>query len=190
VAGILNTLGVRMGGNLKKANRNNPNGFYEDLGLQKIMLEMWRDRMMPLKEPEVVVGELKEWLKEREGELVGAKHPSLCLSVNMCQEAWGRVKWVAVDRTMEGVHDSWRRTGWGPHNDRARERIIRDHYGIRDRALRSVPPEDVLRVQFEEIRGNAREVVEEMVTWLGWTAVDEVVMEKVVSGIYPKRGRR
>lgn len=57
---------------------------------------------------------LRGWIsrRKRDGPVVGAKHPTLCLMVPEMKEAWPGLKAVAVNRPLDDVMRSLKKATW------------------------------------------------------------------------------
>lgn len=120
VAGVLHALGVPMGSGWPTRPRSNPRGTFEDRALAKLCRRAFREPGLVQQLPSAQrIRRFRRWADHREGRLIGAKHPTLCLCVPQLVAAWPAVRFVAVDRPPQESVASMARAMWRWSTDQA-----------------------------------------------------------------------
>ena len=115
------------------------------------------------------------------GRRPGAKHPALCVAVELLRESWGPIVPVVVDRPAEKVVASLNRLGWWKDEQErveSTERLI----AARDQALVGSAP---VRVDFEELRGTPAVAIRRLADELG-LQVTQTQLDDAVNSVVRK----
>ena len=159
VAGAMHNLGIPMGNRFFQGGADaSPKGCFEAQMLYDLC-----EKCYP--EPEFKEGKpyarrvqlLRQWMlgRTREGAIIGAKHPKLCLMVPEMIEAWPNCQLVVVDRPITKIIDSLRKLGWWSKTV-APEALIGRLVATRDRDLLQVPADRILRLEFDRLMADPR----------------------------------
>lgn len=155
VAGALHRLGVPMKAAADKFvqvnQRTAPKGCYEAKTLSLACQKCYPEPTFVESESRATrVRLLRDWAasRPREGAVIGAKNPKLCLMVPDTIEAWPGCKLIVVERSPADVIASLTRLGW--FSDKwPPEKLARHLIDTRDAALRDVPVGQWRCVQYE-----------------------------------------
>lgn len=159
-AGAMHYLGIPMGRRFVQYKRStNEKGCFEAVMLHRICQTAYPEPKFEEKcSREDRVKLLKLWADGRaksgkEGPVIGGKDPLLCLMVPEMTEAWPNCKFVVVHRDIEHSIRSLRRHGWfRPHTKP--EDITRRLVETRDAALKDVPADRQLHINYEDLCTN------------------------------------
>jgi len=164
VAGILHKLGIPMGGKLLRPNGKNPSGYFEDTKLRKFCIRAFGKGCL---QDNMTRQEREQWFldwaaaRRKDGEVIGCKHPHLCMMLPELKAAWPDLRVIATERPLDEIVGSLKHAHWWKRG-RDPERLIRQ----RDEDLRrlGIP---VLRVPFDELLGDTNRVVDEIIDFVG-----------------------
>jgi hypothetical protein len=164
VAGALHHLGIIMGHKFFGGNQQHtPNGCYEAQRLFEICNQCYPEPAFAggcqyTKRVELLQG----WAAGRckDGAIIGAKHPKLCLMVPEMVEAWPECKFIVVHRDVEKSIDSITKLGWFAAAIEP-DVLIRRMVDERNNALASVPGERVLDVVYDDLLADPRTILEQ-----------------------------
>jgi hypothetical protein len=153
VAGMLHALGVSMGTNLRRADRHNKKGYFEDREMRRICGKNATDH----------VASLRNWLIERTGnKIIGVKNGRLGnLLKEMC-EAWPSIKFVVTERPTEEIVASWARTGRRSEKQARKTTTSRLARREADLAAMDVP---TLRLPFADTIADPAATVEKLIAF-------------------------
>lgn len=171
VAGVLHHLGVHMGKRFAPPKPSNPRGFFEASQLAQICRDSYREPRLEAGNTSAErVARLRAWGNARRdecqvGQLAGGKHPTLCLMVPEIAEAWGTVRWVAVERPVGESINSLLKRGWGWPPTVVRE-VLPRMIEVRDRDLERVPAGDVLRLRYRDLVSRPARTIDQVVDFL------------------------
>lgn len=156
VAKVLHHLGVLMGTRFDVTSRE-LHDTWEDADLSLLCRRAFSTPGAHLQMDAPALGaKLRSWADNHRraaqvaGRRPGAKHPALCVAVDLISDAWGPIVPIAVDRPAANVVASLNRLGWWKdEHERAEstERLI----AARDLALAGMA---TIRVDFEELRSS------------------------------------
>lgn len=188
VAGILHTLGVSMGEAFSPPRPDNPRGTYEAVVLAGMCREFFREPHMRECVPYTErVMRLRKWAADRSRvpgrEIIGAKHPTLCLMVPDIVEAWTNVRIIAVDRPIEESIASALAVGWLP----TAESVIPAMIQARDEALERVGV-PVLRVNYHDVLEKPRDICKQLIEFCGIRP--QTIQVEAAVGFVDKRLKR
>ena len=170
VAGMLHKLGVSMGDRLKPPTRANPTGFFEAAQLARICRQSFREPWLTEQNTHAQrVARLRNWAAGRDGQLIGAKHPTLCMMVGDMVDAWPDLRLVVVDRPADESILSLRRQGWW--TPKAREAVIPTMVETRDTALANCA-RPVLRLKHHDTLADPAATVDRLIQFLDLTPTD------------------
>jgi len=183
VAGVLHRLGVSMGARFESPQSPNPKGFYEASQLAAICRAAYREPWMTEQlTREQRINRLRQWGNSRRVacgySLNGGKHPALCLMGAELQEAWGNVRWVAVDRPVAESIRSIRSLGWG-WPAKAAESVLPRMADTRDEWLRSVDRSTVLRVDYHELIADPVRIVDDVIEFFELEPTEEQIRDAI-----------
>lgn len=163
VAGVLHHLGVSMGHTLKRPGKANPTGFYEARQLAQLCRRSFREPDMTEQNTSADrIQALTHWAAGRGGEMIGAKHPTLCLMVSDMVAAWPLVRFVCVDRDPADSSASIRRLGGWGWPDYAVNQTPQYLRSARDYALRQIDV-PILRLAYSDVVADPEATVQQLI---------------------------
>lgn len=169
-AGVLHNLGINLGRKFKQPTRANPTGFFEAQQLAQICRQAFKEPWLAQRlTPDQRIPRLRRWAEDRRAEpvrLCGGKHPTLCMMVPDLVTAWGaNTRFIAVDRPIEEVRASLTRLGWGWCENSIHNvppmMVVR-----RNMELEKLPSDQVLHLDFHELRKSTADQVERICKFL------------------------
>ncbi|OBK34984.1 hypothetical protein A5658_10375 [Mycobacterium sp. 1245111.1] len=183
VAKVLHHLGVLMGTDFDVAVRELEDTWEDsDLGILCRRAFSTPGAQLQMDVPALQVM-LRNWAdKQRRaahvaGRRPGAKHPVLCVAVELLREAWGPIVPVVVDRPTEKVVASLNRLGWWK-DEQERVESTQRLIAARDQALIDSP---TVRVDFEELRATPAVAIRRLADELNLDVTEEQFQNAVNS---------
>ena len=186
-AGILHTLGVSMGINMLPPNEMNPKGFFEAVGLRRMLAFTFRmvqdEGLKKLLSSDEIISNLKRHVNERmqrgSRSPLGVKHPWLCLLIPEMVEAWPGLKAVSINRDINAVVASMEATGQfpgGKQNQRCNQ--VEKLIAKRDADLQQagIP---TLKLNYADVLKDSAKTVRDLVEFLGIMPTNEQIAEAV-----------
>jgi hypothetical protein len=196
-AGIVHKLGISMGPRLIRRKPANPKGYFESKSLQRICVSCYRyktycnqpDGKIPFRAKNTYrkrVALLRKWALHRNKEnIIGAKHPLLCIMIPEMKAAWPNLKIIAVNRDITNVLSSCKRLGWFRYLSATdRQDMLHKMIQIRDDAIDfyKIP---TLNLSFDSIVENPTSTISIIVDFLNLSPTDEQI-RRATHHITPK----
>jgi tetratricopeptide (TPR) repeat protein len=187
VAKVLHHLGVLMGTKFDW-NYRELHDTWEDSSLSQLCRRAFSEPGAQLQmNARSFEAKLRSWADDHrraaqiEGRRPGAKHPLLCVSIDLIREAWGPVVPVVVDRPVANIMASLNRLGWWK-DEQERAESTAHLIAARDRALAGA---QTIRVDFEELRAEPAVVIRRLAKELGLEVTEAQVQAAAGSVVKP-----
>lgn len=155
-AGVLHALGVSMGERVKRADKHNQRGYFEDLSIRAAV----NGRGTPREK----IAALRRWAHERAArhpEMFGVKYVRLCTHVPLMVRAWPHLKVIAIERPISEILQSYAKTPF-PWSEVWVRRCIE----ARDRDLKRLGV-TAMRLQYHDLLRRPVIAVRRIVRFLG-----------------------
>ena len=170
VAGAMHNMGIIMGHKFFGGGQSaSPRGCFEAEMLYKLCMACYNEpdfREVASRFQRVDM--LRKWAagRNRDGSVIGAKHPKLCLMVPEMCEAWPNCKFIVCHRDIKHSIASLRKLGWWAKVSPP-ETLIPRLINARDAALKNVPADRQFHIEYEQLLADPETTLKAVATFAG-----------------------
>jgi len=180
-AGILHALGVSMGRYLLPANPMNSKGFFESMDLRRLLAHIFRGSPINGFRSQIASSEIVKAFRRHmdfrkdDGNLLGVKHPWLCMLISEMAEAWPGLKIVSINRDLDAVVSSMKGSQKFPNdNEEQRRNAVMQLVTMRDAdsARLNIP---TLTLNYADILADPTKAVNDLIAFAGINPTQEQI---------------
>lgn len=181
-SGIIHKLGACMGRKFQPNDKANPTGYYEAMGLKRIVVNhtrrVRRNKGEALPTPII---QLRNWGKSMRTHCLrqrfpagGGKHPKLSFFGKEITEAWGPNLYVVrTNRPVEDIISSAKRLRWGSPSE------IKAHLKAAKETYAGVPEERVFELDYVALLQDPASEIDKLMQFLPFDTTPEARLEAI-----------